>query len=85
MEIVLSSCENSGFDIIPYRKLPDLGCANDAPSLTEDPSTSETSWIVQMTLKVFGVRSFPPKCIMLLQDWIGPRSNLVLVGKYWMT
>ncbi|VDP92715.1 unnamed protein product [Echinostoma caproni] len=81
--IALSSCEDSGIDLLPGGKLSDLQYADDIVLLSQDPGCKLQAFLNSLSTSVamFGMRLAPSKCKMLLQDWFGPAPNLTLTGE----
>lgn len=82
MEIIPSSCENSGIDIYSEGKRSDLKYAGDAVLLSEDP---RSFWFLLDRLNdsivMFGMRFISPKCKISSQDLTSTKPNLVLAGE----
>ncbi|VDP92533.1 unnamed protein product [Echinostoma caproni] len=82
METALSSCEDSGIDLLPGGRLSDLDYADDIVLLSEDPDKLQTFLDnLNTNVAISGMRFAPSKCKMLLQDWVGPAPSLILPGE----
>ncbi|VDP41817.1 unnamed protein product, partial [Echinostoma caproni] len=82
IETALSSCEDSGIDLLPGGRLSDLQYADDIVILSEDPGKLQ-GFLESLSAGVamFGMRFALSKCKMLLQDWVGPAPSLVPTGE----
>ncbi|VDP26324.1 unnamed protein product [Echinostoma caproni] len=82
MEIALSSCEDSGIDLLSDSRLSALEYADDIVLLTEDRGELQAFLDgLNASVSLFGIRFAPSKCKMLLQDWVGPVPRLTLTGE----
>ena len=82
LENALSSCEDSGIELLPGGKLSDLEYADDIVLLSEDPGKLQALLnCLSNSVGMFGMRFAPSKCKMLLQDWVDSTPNLTLSGE----
>ena len=69
-------------DELPDYPLADIEYADDVALLGSDPSEMQAVLNkLNNSAALFGMRFTPPKCKVLLQDWVGSNPNLILAGE----
>ena len=81
---VMDSLLEFTFSLSPHSggMVSDSEYADDVVLLSEDPGSLQDllcSW--DKSAAMFGMRFAPPKCKMMLQDWVGATPNLSIKGQ----
>ena len=76
-ETAFTLSPHSGVELLPGGTASDLEYADDVALLSEDPdSRQDLLCSLDKSAAMFGMRFAPPKCKMVLQDWVGVTPNL---------
>ena len=82
-ESAFSLSPHSGVELLPGGTVSNLEYADDVVLLSEDPgSLPDLLCSLDKSAAMFGMRFAPPKCKMMLQDWVGVTPNLSIKGKF---
>ena len=82
LESAFSVSSHSGVELPPGGTVSDLEYADDVVLLSEDPgSLQDLLCSLDKFAAMFGMRFVPPKCKMMLQDWVGATANLSIKGQ----
>ena len=83
LESAFSLSPHSGVELLPGGTVSDLEYADDVVLLSEDPgSLQDLLCSLDKSAAMFGMRFAPPKCKMMLQDWVGVTPNLSIKGQF---
>ena len=83
LESAFSLSPHSGVELLPGGTVSDLEYADDVVLLSEDPgSLQDLLCSLDKSAAMFGIRFAPPKCKMILQDWVGVTPNLSIKGQF---
>ena len=82
LESAFSLSPHSGVELLPGGTVSDLEYADDVVLLSEDPgSLQDLLCSLDKSAAMFGMHFAPPKCKMMLQDWIRATPNLSIKGQ----
>ena len=82
LESAFSLSPHSGVELLPGGTVSGLEYADDAVLLNEDPgSLQDLLCSLDKSATMFRTRFTPPKCKMMLQDWVGATPNLSIKGQ----
>ena len=83
LESAFSLSPHSGVGLLPGGTVSDLEYADDVVLLSEDPGSLQDSLCsLGKSAAMFGMRFAPPKCKMMLQDWVGATPNMSIKGQF---
>ena len=77
LESTFSLSPHSGVELLPVGTVSDLEYTDDVVLLSEDPGSLQDKFAA-----MFEMRFAPPKCEMMLQDWVGVTPNLSTKGQF---
>ena len=81
LESAFSLSPHSGVELLPGGTVYDLEYADDVVLLSEDPgSLQDLLCSLDKSAAMFRMRFAPPKCKVMLQDWVGVTLPLSIKG-----
>ena len=83
LESAFSLSPHSGVELLPGGTVSDLEYADDVVLLSEDSgSLRDLLCSLDKSASMFGMHFVPPKCKMMLQDWVGVTPNPSIKGQF---
>ena len=79
LESAFSLSPHAGVELLPVGMVSNLEYADDVVLLSEDPgSLQDLLCGLNKSAAMLGMRFAPPKCKMMLQDWVGATPNFLI-------